>query len=214
MNECVYVICEKEKKFTNSKNKCNTLYVGESKNFKERKKVYMLENKNNELKSKLWNKLFVKGKEDLLNTVKFTEHIVFRTVSSCNFKDEGFRKEFEGYLINRLNPLLNKAKKEAKFKRTFKNYKRTYLDWSNYQDDLDHFFSEWYWNRTDIHGTDKIMDPRTRKFVDRDSFKGEEIEEYNYNKKFESWKELNKVNINFDKWRTNFEKWRKDLRFR
>ena len=79
---------------------------------------------------------------------------------------------------------------------------------------MHHFFGEWYWNRTDIHGTDKIVDPRTRKLVDRDSFKGEEIEEYNYNKKFKSWKELNKVNINFDKWRTNFEKWRKDLRFR
>ena len=53
-----------------------------------------------------------------------------------------------------------------------------------------------------------------REEVEEPSDKGEEIEEYNYNKKFESWKKLNKVNINFDKWRTNFEKWRKDLRFR
>ena len=36
---CVYVICEKEKKFTSKKNKCNTLYVGESTNFEERKKA-------------------------------------------------------------------------------------------------------------------------------------------------------------------------------
>jgi len=38
---CVYVICEKEKKFTSKKNKGNTLYVGESKNFEERKKAYI-----------------------------------------------------------------------------------------------------------------------------------------------------------------------------
>ena len=38
---CVYIICEKEKKFTSKKNKCNALYVGESKNFEERKKAYI-----------------------------------------------------------------------------------------------------------------------------------------------------------------------------
>ena len=49
---CVYIICEKEKKFTSKKNKCNALYIGESKNFEERKKVYT-KNHNNELLFKL-----------------------------------------------------------------------------------------------------------------------------------------------------------------
>ena len=62
---CVYVICEKEKKFTSKKNKCNTLYVGESKNFEERKKAYM-KKPDNELHYRLWKYLFPKSKEYLL----------------------------------------------------------------------------------------------------------------------------------------------------
>ena len=65
---CVYIICEKEKtiiRFTSKKNKCNALYVGESKNFEERKKAYIRKD-NNELRNRLWRYLFPKEKEYLL----------------------------------------------------------------------------------------------------------------------------------------------------
>ena len=210
---CVYIICEKEKKFTSKKNKCNALYVGESKNFEERKKMY-IKNHNNELYDKLWMLLFSKRKHSLLEKIVFTEHIKFRTIQSPNFQNDDYRKEVEGYLIKRLNPLSNQSKRDGKFERTFKKFKKSSLTWADYEDGLHHFFSKWYWNRTDIHGTDKIVDPRTKKLVDRDSYKGEEIEEYNYDKKFKSWYHNNKLYLKFDLWRTDFEKWRKELKFR
>ena len=84
---CVYIICEKEKKFTSKKNKCNALYIGESKNFEERKKVYT-KNHNNELLFKLKMHLFSKRKDYLLEKVVFTQHINFRIIQSTNFKND------------------------------------------------------------------------------------------------------------------------------
>ena len=118
---CVYIICEKEKKFTSKKNKCNALYVGESKNFEERKKMY-IKNHNNELHDRLWMHLFPKRKHSLLEKVILTKHIKFRTLLSLNFQNNDYRKEVEGYLIKRLNPLLNKSKRDGKFERTFKKF--------------------------------------------------------------------------------------------
>ena len=209
---CVYIICEKEKKFTSKKNKCNALYIGESKNFEERKKVYT-KNHNNELLFKLKMHLFSKRKDYLLEKVVFTEHINFRIIQSTNFKNDKYRKEVEGYLIKRLNPLLNQSKRDGKFERTFKKFEISSLTWNDYKDDCDYEFGNWYWNRDDIGGTEKLFH-RKRGWVFRSSFSGRDAEKLNYDLKYKSWYYDNRVYLRFDLWRTDFEKWRKELKFR
>ena len=210
---CVYIICEKEKKFTSKKNKCNALYVGESKNFEERKKMY-IKNHNNELHDKLWMHLFPKRKHSLLEKIVLTEHIKFRTIQSPNFQNDDYRKEVEGYLIERLNPLLNKSKRKGKFERTFKKFEISSLTWDDYTDDCDYEFGDWYWNRDDIGGTEKLFHRKKRRWVFRSSFAGRDAEKFNYDKKFKSWYYDNKIHLRFDLWRTDFEKWREELKFR
>ena len=210
---CVYVICEKEKKFTSKKNKCNALYVGESKNFEERKKVY-IKNHGNELRRRLWMHLFPKRGHVLLEEVVLIEHIKFRTLLSPNFKNNKYLDEVEGYLIKRINPLLNKSKREGKFERTFKKFEISSLTWDDYKDDYNCEFGNWYWDRIDIGGTETIFHPKKRTFVPRNSLSGREAENINYDKKFKSWHYDNKIYLKFDLWRTDFKKWRKELKFR
>ena len=210
---CVYIICEKEKKFTSKKNKCNALYVGESKNFEERKKMY-IKNHNNELHDRLWMHLFPKRKHSLLEKIILTKHIKFRTLLSLNFQNNDYRKEVEGYLIKRLNPLLNKSKRDCKFERTFKKFEISSLTWDDYTDDCDYEFGDWYWNRDDIGGTEKLFHRKKRRWVFRSSFAGRDAEKFNYDKKFKSWYYDNKIHLRFDLWRTDFEKWREELKFR
>ena len=210
---CVYIICEKEKKFTSKKNKCNALYVGESKNFEERKKMY-IKNHNNELHDRLWMHLFPKRKHSLLEKIILTKHIKFRTLLSLNFQNNDYRKEVEGYLIKRLNPLLNKSKRDGKFERTFKKFEISSLTWTDYEDDYTEHFFEWYNDRTDIGDTDTIYHCKKREWFPRDSWLGQEAIEINSSKKFSSWKWKNELHLKFDLWRTDFEKWRKELKFR
>ena len=212
---CVYVICEKEKtiiKFTSKKNKCNALYVGESKNFEERKKAYIRKD-DNELRNRLWRYLFPKEKEYLLKKIVLTEHIKFRTIQSPNFQNDDYRKEVEGYLIERLSPLLNKSKREGRFERTFRKFEKSSLTWTDYEDDYTEHFFEWYEDRTDIGDTDTIYHCKKRDWFLRDSELGEEAREINRSKKFSSWKWKNELHLKFDLWRTDDEKWRKDLKF-
>jgi hypothetical protein len=212
---CVYVICEKEKtsiKLTSKKNKCNALYVGESKNFEERKKAYIRKD-NNELRYKLWKYLFPKSKHSLLEKIVLTEHIKFRTIQSPNFQNDDYRKEVEGYLIERLSPLLNKSKREGKFERTFKKFEISSLTWDDYKNDYDEVFWNWYWHRTDIGDTETIFHCKLRRYVPRDSDLGEEAENINYSKKHNSWKWKNELHLKFDLWRTDGGEWRKGLKF-
>jgi hypothetical protein len=212
---CVYVICEKEKtiiKFTSKKNKCNALYVGESKNFEERKNAYIRKD-DNELHYRLWKYLFPKSKEYLLKKIVLTEHIKFRLIQSPNFQNDDYRKEVEGYFIERLSPLLNKSKREGKFERTFKKFKKASVTWEDYVDSYVYHFDEWYENRTDIGGTETIFHCKQREYVPRNSFLGRDAEKINYSKKFSSWKWKNELHLKFDLWRTDEEEWRKDLKF-
>ena len=114
----VYILCERRKIFTTKvKNKCNTLYVGESLVFSSRMSAYQDFNKpNNELVNKLANKL-KKSKDYVVRRIK--DNVRIRVLRFKSMEDNAHRREIEGYLIKRLNPLINSSKKRGFFKRSF-----------------------------------------------------------------------------------------------
>ena len=211
--KCVYVICEKNKIFTSSKNKCKTLYVGESKKFEERKKVYEKDCEvDNELKYKLYSYLVVKKKYKEFEKF-FLENIEFRIIQSFNFNNDAYRKEVEGYIINRLNPLLNKTKRDSVFGRNFKKFEKDNIKFYDYEEFCDDIFAEWYWNRADIGGTTRIYNRKRRQWYNRNEPYGEEAMNINYDKKYKSWFDKNKLFKKFDAWRTNYDEWEKNLKY-
>jgi len=114
----VYILCERRKIFTTKvKNKCNTLYVGESLVFSSRMSAYQDFNKpNNELVNKLANKL-KKPKDYVVRRIK--DNVRIRVLRFKSMENNAHRREIEGYLIKRLNPLINSSKKRGFFKRSF-----------------------------------------------------------------------------------------------
>jgi len=99
----VYVLCERRKILTKIKNKCNALYVGESLVFASRVAAYQDFNKsNNELVNKLANKL-KKPKDYIVERIK--NNVRIRVLRLKSMENNDHRKEIEGYLIKRLNPL-------------------------------------------------------------------------------------------------------------
>ena len=113
----VYVLCERRKILTKIKNKCNALYVGESLVFASRVAAYQDFNKsNNELVNKLANKL-KKPKDYIVERIK--NNVRIRVLRLKSMENNDHRKEIEGYLIKRLNPLINSSKKNGFFKRSF-----------------------------------------------------------------------------------------------
>jgi len=206
---CVYIICEKEKKFTNKKNKCNALYIGESKDFEKRKKTHERNEIYERLKIELSTKIMLKPLEK--NSV--VKNIKYRLIKSFNFKNDDYRKEVEGYLIKRLNPLLNKSKRKGVFEKTFKKFKKSFLTWTDYENEYKEYFFEWYDDRTDIGNTETIYHCRKRKWFSRYSSLGQEAIEINSEKKFKNWKWKNKLHLKFDLWRTDKKKWKEELKY-
>lgn len=103
----VYVICEKKKTLTKAKNKNNCLYIGESGVLSKRLSAYQdLNKKDNELVLKI-SKKSKRPIEDVINKLKDNVHI--RILRFKNMYSPEQRKEIEGYLINRLNPLANSS---------------------------------------------------------------------------------------------------------
>ena len=113
----VYILCEKRKILTTIKNKCNTLYVGESLVFSSRVSAYKDNNKpNNELVNKLANRL-KKPKDYIVQRIK--DNVRIRVLRFKSIANNDHRKEIEGYLIKRLNPLINSSKRNGFYKRSF-----------------------------------------------------------------------------------------------
>lgn len=118
----IYVICEKKKTLTKAKNKNNCLYVGESGVLSKRLSAYQdLSKKDNELVLKICKKSR-RPVEEVINKLK--NNVRLRILRFKNMHSTDQRKEIEGYLINRLNPLANSAtggarRKYFKSKRNF-----------------------------------------------------------------------------------------------
>jgi len=109
--EC-YVICEKNKVFTTIKNKANCLYTGETENFAARRKNYKDFSKpNNEIVNKLVKKFPKMTREKIVSKLK--NNIKVKRLKFKSLQHQGYRKHIEGYLIWRLNPLLNTSKTKS-----------------------------------------------------------------------------------------------------
>lgn len=102
-----YIIREKEPVFTTEKNKCNILYIGETGNWISRQKVYAnLKNPKNELILKLSKKFPKLTKEHIIERLKNKVVVLRWILDRGSYED---RLHLEGYLIQRMKPLLNKA---------------------------------------------------------------------------------------------------------
>ena len=120
--EC-YIICEKKKVFTKVRNKVNCLYVGETENFAARRKNYRDFSKpNNEIVIKLIKKFPKMNREQIINKLK--NNIAVKRLNFKSLQHQGYRRHIEGYLIQRLNPLLNTSKTNSS---DYKN--RSFVVW-------------------------------------------------------------------------------------
>ncbi len=222
IKHCVYVFCEIKQEYTTKKHKCKTLYVGETTDFQKRMSTYSKEDKSrpmlsssNELLRKL-NQYLFRINKPLLSSVPFNK-LNIRTLNFPNLKDDAYRKEVEGYLITRLNPPLNKAKREGKFELNYKKFKNieTEVTYVDYREDCHDTFREWYFDRTDLDwGTEKIYSSKLRTFVYRDSLAGENAVERNLDKKYKTWFWENELQFKYDLWRTDYSKWLNNLKYR
>lgn len=104
-----YIIRETERVFTKATNKCNILYIGETSNWISRQKVYAnLNNPKNELIIKLHKKFPKLSREQIINRLKDKVVVKRWFLDRGSYED---RLHLEGYLIRRMNPLLNVSKK-------------------------------------------------------------------------------------------------------
>ena len=110
--EC-YAICEKKKIFTKNKNKSNCLYIGKTSNFASRRKSYRDFSKpNNEIVNKLVKKFPKKARDGII--MKLINNIRVKRFKFKCLQDEKYLDHIEGYLIQRINPLLNTSKSNGR----------------------------------------------------------------------------------------------------
>ncbi len=110
--EC-YALCEKKKIFTTNKNKSNCLYIGKTSNFATRRKSYKDFNKpNNEIVNKLVKKFPKKDRGGII--MKLINNIRVKRFKFKCLQDEKYLDHVEGYLIQRINPLLNTSKSNGR----------------------------------------------------------------------------------------------------
>ena len=192
-----YVIREEKKIFTKVKNKCNTLYVGESLVFSSRVSAYQDFSKpNNELVNKLANKL-KKPKEYIVERLK--NNVKIRIFRFKCLENDDHRKEFEGYLIHRLNPLLNSSKRNGFYKRSFIEKK---LSDNDYWEDVESTYAAELYHFGD---SDTIYHVGKKKFVKRDSEDGNEAEDIQFQRSLKTWIRENNIENRIDEWRDDRE---------
>ena len=216
---CAYILCESNPIFTTKKNKGNSLYVGTTADWNQRIQKYQNPNpKSNELITKMRKHSKIKKAEmikqfDMMN-------VAFRLIKSKNFIDRQYREEVESYLIKRLNPLLNLAKRDGIFERNYKKFvlkkkSKPKTTFETYKEDCEGYFGDWYWSRDDIGDTETIYHPTKRMYVSRSSCAGEEAESIQFSRKEQTWFwDTNKLQLKYELWRTNKTKWEKELKFR
>ena len=110
--EC-YAICEKENFFTKERNKSNCLYIGKTSNFASRRKSYRdFRKPNNEIVNKLVKKFPKKARDGII--MKLINNIRVKRFKFKCLQDEKYLDHVEGYLIQRINPLLNTSKSNGR----------------------------------------------------------------------------------------------------
>ena len=200
----IYIICEKKKILTGVRNKCNALYVGESAMMAKRASAYAdLKHPNNEVVAKLMNKL-KKPREYIIEKLDGNFHVKclkkFKTINN-----DLQRQEIEGYMINRLNPLLNTSKRKGYFKRSFIEKKE---DEGDYWEDVEYTF------RTELYvfgDSETIYHIGKRKFVKRGSWDGDEAMDIQFQRTFNTWVKKNNIKNRKNEWNEDREAFYKDI---
>ena len=122
--EC-YAICEIKRTFTTARNKASCLYLGETENFTARKKVYKdFSNPKNEIINKLTKKFPKLTREKIISKLK--NNLKVKRLKFKSLRHEGYRRHVEGYLIQRIRPLLNTSKSKG----TYYN-NRSFVVWND-----------------------------------------------------------------------------------
>ena len=201
----VYIICERKKIFTKVKNKCNALYVGETVNIAKRASAYSdLNRSNNELVNKLENKL-KKPREDILK--KLNKNVRVRILRSKTISDDAHRQEIEGYLINRLNPLLNTSKRNGFFNRSFLEKKPSDEDyWADVEEGY-----RWERYQTENGESKTIFHVGDKKWVKRESEDGEEAMEIQFQRSYSTWIRKHNLKNRADEWKEDQEAFWKSI---
>ena len=200
----VYIICEKKKILTGIRNKCNALYVGESTMMAKRASAYAdLKHPNNELVAKLMNKL-KKPREYIIEKLDENFHVrCFKEFKTIN--NDLQRQEIEGYMINRLNPLLNTSKRKGYFKRSFIEKKE---DEGDYWEDVEDTF------RTELYtfgDTKTIYHIGKRDWVKRYSLDGDEAMDIQFQRKFNTWVKEKNIKNRKNEWKEDREAFYADI---
>ena len=194
----VYIICEKKKILTGIRNKCNALYVGESTMMAKRASAYAdLKHPNNELVAKLINKL-KKPREYIIEKLDGNFHVrCFKEFKTIN--NDLQRQEIEGYMINRLNPLLNTSKRKGYFKRSFIEKKESEGDY--WEDVEDTYKTQLY-----VFGDTKtIYHVGKKDFVKRYSLDGREAMDIQFQRSFNTWGKENNIKNRKNEWKEDPE---------
>jgi hypothetical protein len=194
----VYIICEKKKILTGIRNKCNALYVGESTMMAKRASAYAdLKHPNNELVAKLMNKL-KKPREYIIEKLDGNFHVrCFKEFKTIN--NDLQRQEIEGYMINRLNPLLNTSKRKGYFKRSFIEKKESESDY--WEEVEDTYKTELY-----VFGDTKtIYHVGKKDFVKRESVDGHEAMHIQCQRSFNTWVKENNIKNRKNEWKKDPE---------
>jgi len=195
----VYIICEKKKILTGVRNKCNALYVGESAMMAKRASAYAdLKHPNNELVAKLMNKL-KKPREYIIEKLEGNVHVKCFDKKFKTINNDLQRQEIEGYMINRLNPLLNTSKRKGYFKRSFIEKKE---DEGDYWEDVEDTF------RTELYvfgDTETIYHVGKKDWVKRYSLDGREAMDIQFQRTFNTWVKKNNIKNRKNEWNEDRE---------
>ena len=149
---------------------------------------------NNELVNKLKSKL-KKPQEYILK--KLYNNVRVRILRNKTINNDDHRQQIEGYLIGRLNPLLNTSKRNGFFKRSFIEKK---ISDNDYWEDIEESY------RFEIYpygDTDTIFHVGDKKWVKRESQDGEEAVEIQLQRSFKSWIKKHNLENKIDEWREN-----------
>jgi len=201
----VYILCEKKKILTKVKNKCNALYVGESLVFSSRVSAYQNFNKpNNELVNKLVKKL-KKPRDYIVQQIK--DNVRIKVLRFKSMENNDHRKEIEGYLIKRLNPLINSSKRNGFYKRSFIEKK---LSDEDYWADVEEGY-RWERYQTENGESKTIFHVGDKKWVKRESEDGEEAMEIQFQRSYHTWIRKHNLTNRADEWKEDKEAFWKSI---
>ena len=143
--------------------------------------------------------------EDILK--KLNKNVRVRILRSKTISNDAHRQEIEGYLINRLNPLLNTSKRNGFFNRSFLEKKPSDED---YWEDVEEIY-RWELYQTENGESKTIFHVGDKKWVERESEDGEEAMEIQFQRSYRTWIKENNLTNRIDEWKGDREAFWKSI---